>query len=97
MPTEEQAASAYEQATDGCRPSVLGTRDDARQWSRVKPDEELHPLAELDYEKEPTWKEPLVTTRLPHLCSERTYCTTLVIEPPALYEQPTEKDCVAAV
>ena len=39
MLTEEQAAIAYEEATDGCRRSVLGTRDNARQWQRVKPDE----------------------------------------------------------
>jgi hypothetical protein len=77
--------------------SLLDTRDNARQWSRVKPDEELHPLAEVDWEKEPMWNEPLVTTRLPHLCSQRTDCTTVVIQPLALYEQPTEKDCVAAM
>jgi hypothetical protein len=50
MLTDEQAASGYEQATDGYRHSLLGARDNARQWQRVKPDEELHPLAELDYE-----------------------------------------------
>ena len=54
MLTEEQAASAYEQATDGCRHSLLGTRDNAPRWQRIKPDEELHPLAEFDCEKEPT-------------------------------------------
>ena len=95
--TEEQAASAYEQATDGCRPSLLGTRDKARQRQRVKPDQELHPLAELELGEDATCDEPLVTTPLPHLGSGRTDCTTLVIQPPALYEQPTEKDCVAAM
>jgi hypothetical protein len=53
MLTEEQAASAYEQATDGYRSSLLGTRHNARQWTRVKPDEELHPLTNDDSEKEP--------------------------------------------
>ena len=48
MLTEEQAASAYEQATDGCRHSLLGTRDNARQWQRVKPDPETNRLADLD-------------------------------------------------
>ena len=54
MLTEEQAVNAYEEATDGCRRSVLGTRDNAPQWQRVKPDPETNPLAELDYEQEPT-------------------------------------------
>jgi hypothetical protein len=55
MLTEEQAASAYELATDGCRHSSLGTRDNARQWQRTKPDPETNPLADLDCEKVPTW------------------------------------------
>ncbi len=97
MLTEEQAASAYEQATDGCRPSALGTRDNARQWQRVKPDEETHSLAELDYEKEPTWNEPPVTTPLLHLCSGRIGCIALVIQPLAPFARPTETDSVAAV
>ena len=46
--TEEQAAIAYEEATDGCRRSVLGTRDNAGQWQRFKPDEETNPLAGFD-------------------------------------------------
>jgi hypothetical protein len=50
MLTEEQAANAYEEVTDGCRRLVRVTSDNAPQWQRVKPDEELHPLAELDYE-----------------------------------------------
>jgi hypothetical protein len=55
MLTEEQAASTYELATDGCRHSLPGTRDNARQWQRVKPDPETNPLADLDCEKVPTW------------------------------------------
>jgi hypothetical protein len=54
MLIEEQSANAYEEATDGCR-SVLGLRDSARQWQRVKPNDESHVLAELDCEKEPRW------------------------------------------
>jgi hypothetical protein len=57
MLPEEQSANAYAEATDGTRRSVLGTRDNARQWHRVKPDEEVHPLAELDYEERATWDE----------------------------------------
>jgi hypothetical protein len=53
----EEAANAYAEATDGCRHSSVDTRDTARQWQRIKPDEEAHPLAELDWEKEPTWDE----------------------------------------
>ena len=45
MLTEEHAASAYEQATDGCRHSLLGTRDNARQWQRVKADSDHPSLA----------------------------------------------------
>jgi hypothetical protein len=58
MLTEEQAAAAYAETTDGCRPSALGTRDNARQWRRVKPDPETNPLADLDSEKVPTRDEP---------------------------------------
>ena len=47
--TEEEAA-AYEEATDGCRRLVRVTSDNAPQWQRVKPDEELHLMAELNYE-----------------------------------------------
>jgi hypothetical protein len=53
MPTMEDSAYAYEEATDGCR-LVRTTSDNARQGQRVKPDEELHPLAEFDCEKEST-------------------------------------------
>jgi hypothetical protein len=52
--TEEQAAADYADATDGCRRSVIGTRDDAPQWQRTKPDPETNPLADLDCEKVPT-------------------------------------------
>lgn len=51
--TEENGAHAYAEATDGCRRSLLGTLDNARQRKRVKPDEESHVLAKVDYEKEP--------------------------------------------
>jgi hypothetical protein len=44
----------YELATDRCRHSLLGTRDNPRQWQRVKPDSETNPLADLDCEKVPT-------------------------------------------
>jgi len=97
MLTEEQTADAYADATDGCRHLVRATRENARQWQRIKPDSELHPLAELDYEKEPTWDEPLVTTPLLHLGSGRSDCIALAIQPPAISEQPTEKGYVAAM
>jgi hypothetical protein len=57
MLTEEQAANAYALATDGCRRSVLGTRDNAPQWQRVKPDPETNPLAGLDCENVPIWDQ----------------------------------------
>lgn len=96
MLAEEQAAAAYEQATDGCRRSVLDTRGSAPHWQRVKPDPETNPLADLDCEKLPMWDEPLVTTPLPHLCSERTDCTVPEMQPLATYEPPTGKDRAAA-
>jgi len=96
MLTEEQAAIAYEEATDGCR-SVFGTRDNAPQWRRVKPDLETHPQSEFDYEEGATWDEPLVTTPLLHLGSGRSDCIALAIQPPAISEQPTEKGYVAAM
>jgi len=52
--TEEQAAADYTDATDGCRRSALGMRDNAQDWQRVKPDPETNPLADLDCEKVPT-------------------------------------------
>jgi hypothetical protein len=54
MFTEEDSAAAYAEATDSTRHLVRVTRDSARQWQRVKPDPEVHPLADLDCEKEPT-------------------------------------------
>lgn len=57
MLTEEQAAADYADATDGCRRLVLGTRDKAQDWQRVKPDPETNPLADLDCEKVPMWDE----------------------------------------
>jgi hypothetical protein len=97
MRAEEQAASAYERATDGCCRSVLGARDNAQQWQRIKPDEETNPLAGFDWEKEPRWDEPLVTTPLPLLCSGRTDCIALVIQPLVLFSRPIGKDPVAAM
>ena len=35
---------------------VRGMRDDVPHEHRVKPDEETHALAELDYEKEPIYR-----------------------------------------
>jgi len=57
MLTEEQAADAYAEATDSTRStrySVRATRENARQWQRVKPDPETNPFADLDTEKVPT-------------------------------------------
>jgi hypothetical protein len=54
MITEEQFAAAYADATDSTRHLVRWTRDNARREQRVKPDPETNPLAELDYEQEPT-------------------------------------------
>jgi hypothetical protein len=51
MLTEEQASADYADAKDRCPHSLLGTRDNARQWQRVKPDEESHVLSELDIEE----------------------------------------------
>ncbi len=55
--TEEQA-NAYAEVTDGCRRSLLDTRD--KDWQRVKPDPETNPLADLDCEKMPRWVEQTV-------------------------------------
>ncbi len=96
MLTVENGADAYAEATDGCRPSLVGTRDNARTVCRVKSDEETNPLAELDWEKESTWDEPLVTTPLLHLCSGRTDCIALVIQPLAPFVRPTETGVAAA-
>jgi len=59
MLTEEQAA-AYAEATDSARSTRYLLRvawENARQWQRVKPDEETNLLADSDWEKEPTWDE----------------------------------------
>ena len=85
MLTEEEAAAAYAEATDGRRDSLPRTRDNARQWQRVKPDPETNPLADLDCEKVPTWDEPQITTPLPHLCSGRTDLDAPEIQPLATY------------
>lgn len=92
MLTEEQAASAYEQATDGCRRSVIGTRDNAPQWQRVKPDEESHVLSELDFEEGVTWDYLALTT--PELV-RRT--DSIGIQSPVLYEPPIGKTRAAAM
>ena len=97
MLTEEQAAAAYAEATDGCRRLVLATRDNASQWQRVKPDPETNPLADLDCEKVPTWDEPLVTTPELHLGVGRTDCIALVIQPLATYGPPIGRDRAAAM
>lgn len=86
----EQAA-AYEQATDGCRRSVLGTRDNAPHWQRVKPDEELHPLAELDFEEGATRDDLVLTTPERVRRNDR-----IGIQPLAPFVLPIEKDYVAA-
>ena len=54
MITEEKNADAYRAMTDSTRHLVRWTRDNARQWQRIKPDPETHPEAELDFEQEPT-------------------------------------------
>lgn len=51
MSTLEDRASAYEEATDGCRHLVLATRDNAPHWQRVKPDLETHLEAEFEREE----------------------------------------------
>ncbi len=89
MPAEEQTAAAYEEATDGCRHSLLGTADSARQLERVKPDPETNPLADLDSEKVSTWDDPLITTPRRDLCSGRTDCVASEDQPPALSVLPT--------
>ena len=90
--TEEQAAIAYEEATDGCRRSVLGTRDNALHWQRVKPDEESHVLAELDFEEGATWDDLVLTT--PELV-RRT--DSIGIQSPVLYGPPIGKNRAAAM
>jgi len=60
MPTLEDRANAYAEATDSTRHLVRATRDNARQWQRVKPDPETNALADLDCEKMPRWDEQTV-------------------------------------
>jgi len=90
MRAEEQAA-AYEAVTDGSRHTLAGTRDNAPQWQRVKPDEESHVLSELDFEEGATWDDLGLTT------PERVRRTDRIgIQPLAPFVLPIEKDCVAA-
>jgi hypothetical protein len=51
---DENSADDYADSTDSSGRSVRWTRHIVRHERRVKPDEETHLLAELDYEKEPT-------------------------------------------
>jgi hypothetical protein len=88
----QQAASAYEQATDGCRRSVISTRHNAPQWQRVKPDQEVNPLAEFDHEEGATWNEPLVTTPRRVRRTDR-----IGIQIPSLFAPPTEIVCVVVM
>ena len=90
--TEEQAAIAYEEATGGCRRSVLGTRNNAPHWQRVKPDEELHPLAELDFEEGATWDDLVLTTPERVRRNDR-----IGIQIPSLFAPPTEIVCVVVM
>jgi hypothetical protein len=54
---DRDVADAYAEVTDGCRLLIAPASHIVRQTQRVKADEETHPLAELDYEKEPTrWR-----------------------------------------
>jgi hypothetical protein len=63
MMMEEERADAYREMT-GTRHSVRWTRDSVRQRRRVKPDPETNPLADIDWEKEPTHVEsPAEPTR----------------------------------
>jgi len=92
MLTEEQAANAYEEMTDGCRPLVRLTSDHARLWQRIKPDEETNPLAGFDWEKEPRWDDLVLTT--PELV-RRT--DSIGIQSPVLYGPPIGKNRAAAM
>jgi hypothetical protein len=51
---DRDVADAYAEVTDGCRLLIAPASHIVRQTQRVKPDPETNPLAELDYEKEPT-------------------------------------------
>lgn len=52
MTTEEKNADAYRAMTDSTR-DLLRVPNNYRQQQRVKPEPETHPLAQLDFEKEP--------------------------------------------
>jgi len=52
--------------TDNTRHLVRVTQDNAPQWQRVKPDVEVHPLADLDSEKEPTRGKDRASTSVVH-------------------------------
>jgi hypothetical protein len=91
MLAEEQAATAYAEATDGCRHSLLGTRKNVRQWQRVKPDEESHVLSELDFEEGAIWDDLVLTTPERVRRNDR-----IGIQLLAPFVLPIEKDYVAA-
>jgi hypothetical protein len=92
MLTEEQAAAAYAEATDGCRPLVRATPENARHEQRVKPDEESHVLSELDFDEGATWDDLVLTT--PELV-RRT--DSIGIQSPVLYGPPIGKTRAAAM
>ena len=92
MRAEEQAANAYEEVTDGCRHSLVGTRDNAPQWQRVKPDEESHVLSELDFEEGATWEDLVLTTPERVRRNDR-----IGIQIPSLFAPPTEIVCVVVM
>jgi len=87
-----EAASAYEQATDGCRPLGRLAIDHARQWQRVKPDEESHVLSELDFEEGATWDDLVLTTPERERRNDR-----IEIQSPVLFGLPTEIVCVVVM
>lgn len=58
----------------------------------VKPDEESHALTELDWEKEPTWDDLVLTTPERVRRNDR-----IGIQPLAPFARPTETDRVAAM
>lgn len=91
MLTEEQAAEAYREMTDSTR-DLLRVRHDARRECRIKPDPEVNPLAELDYEEGATWDELVLTT------PERVRRTDrIAIQPLAPFAPPTGTGGVAAM
>lgn len=53
----ESTVEDYADATDSARSTrylVHGRPGQARQWQRIKPDEERHAMGQTDWEKEPT-------------------------------------------